>query len=58
MEDKKKLHTEAEIMSIAKRDAERFVAICNYYLENDYERFVYILKPILEEMIRNYKVKI
>ena len=57
MEDKYKLHTVKEIIAIGKRDAERFVAICNYYLMKDNERFHLIVKPMLEEMIKNYEVK-
>ncbi|GEM_PF-4586290 len=53
LEDKKKLHTWEEITKIGKRDVERFVAICNYYLEKDYERFQAFIKPKLIEMLNS-----
>jgi hypothetical protein len=54
MEDRKKLLTVEEILKIAERDTERFVGICNYYLECDYERFATVIKPLLDKMIINF----
>jgi hypothetical protein len=53
MEDEYKQHTREEIMKIAKRDEERFVAICNYYLTQDNERYLATIKPLLIEMINS-----
>lgn len=54
MDEVKKLHSIEEILAIARRDSERFIGICNYYLENDYERFKLILKPMLIKMLNSF----
>jgi hypothetical protein len=56
-EDDDHLHSIKEIIAIGKRDCGRFVDICNYYLTKDYKLFQTMVKPMLEGMINDYRLK-